>query len=69
MTISILEHTDSGTDPYGILNEKEIHSKSTKALKDVGDLNPHRLLGDVLVIVLYHVDYSDPLKHGLSDLL
>ncbi|KAI1785813.1 hypothetical protein LXA43DRAFT_1065551 [Ganoderma leucocontextum] len=50
--MSILEDADNGADPYGVFNAK-----------DVGDLNPHLLLGDVLVIVLYHVGYSDPLNH------
>ncbi|KAM5539861.1 hypothetical protein V8D89_006364, partial [Ganoderma adspersum] len=36
-------------DPYGVLNEGEIHFKSTKVLKEAGDLNPHLLLGDVLI--------------------
>ncbi|PIL31184.1 RNA-dependent RNA polymerase [Ganoderma sinense ZZ0214-1] len=36
-------------DPYGVLNEGEIHFKSTKLLKEVGDLNPNLLLGDVLI--------------------
>ncbi|TBU58167.1 RNA dependent RNA polymerase-domain-containing protein [Dichomitus squalens] len=37
-------------DPYGILNEREIHFKSTKNLKDpLEDMNPHQLLGEVLI--------------------
>ncbi len=62
--MSTVECTDSAADPYGVLNEGEIHFKSTKPLKEVGDLNPHLLLGDVLVILLYHVRYSDPLNQS-----
>ena len=37
-------------DPYGVLNEGEIHFKSSKNLKDpLEDSNPNILLGDVLV--------------------
>ncbi|KAM5539858.1 hypothetical protein V8D89_006361 [Ganoderma adspersum] len=36
-------------DPYGVLREGEIHFKSTKPFDYVDDLNPHLLLGDVLI--------------------
>ena len=40
------------TDPAGVLKEDEIHFKSTKNLKDpLEDMNPHQLLGEVLVII------------------
>lgn len=50
------------------MNEGEIYFKSTKVLKEVGDLNPHLLLGDVLVIMLYYAGDSHPLIHSLPDL-
>ena len=62
--MSSLECIDSAADPCGVLNEGEIHFKSTKPLKDAGDLSSHLLLGDVLVIILYHVGYSDPLNQS-----
>ncbi len=34
-----------------MLREGEIHFKSMKPFKSVNDLNPHLLLGDVLVIL------------------
>ena len=37
-------------DPHGVLQEGEIHFKSSKNLKDpIDDCNPNILLGDVLV--------------------
>ena len=62
------EGADSGADPYGVLKEGEIYFKSTKVLKEVGDLNPRLLLGDVLVRILCRTRYSDPPMHILSDL-
>ena len=64
----IFKGTDSGADPIGVLKEGEIFFKSTKVLKEVGDLNPRLLLGDVLVRILCRTRYSDPPMHILSDL-
>ena len=61
----VFKGADSGADPYGVLKEGEIYFKSTKVLKEVGDLNPRLLLGDVLVRILCRIGYSDPPMHIL----